>query len=125
MQITLSENEIKVALEDYVAKQGIQLDGITTEINLSAGRGTNGHTAEINLIPKGTGKKKATPSPKKVAVRTIPSAPENDAVEKEPEATDKKAVVKSSKELLKEVADGPEDSEKAEDKVEESKSLFG
>ena len=52
MRITLVQNEIEEALKQYVQSQGIA--GNFTDINIIAGRGANGFTAEIDIV-KGNG----------------------------------------------------------------------
>lgn len=121
MQITLTEDEIKVALEDYIAKQGIGLDDVKTEINLSAGRGPNGFSAEISLLAKGAVKKKT--APKKVAVKALPSSTDKAVSEEEATTEVAKDEVEpaAKKSLVQEVADAPEETN---GKAEESTSLF-
>ena len=98
MRVTLVQNEIEEALKQYVESQGIV--GNFTEINIIAGRGANGFTAEIDIV-------KGAPVVLKPANASIPRAIE-------------------SKE---EVANEPtkEESEEAEpsDVPVEGKSLFG
>ena len=48
MRITLVQNEIEEALKQYVQSQGIV--GSFTDINIIAGRGANGFTAEIDIV---------------------------------------------------------------------------
>ena len=52
MQITINQSEIKEAIVKYVGTQGISLIDKKIEITLTAGRGPNGMTADINLIPQ-------------------------------------------------------------------------
>jgi len=49
MKIEFSENEIKQALTDYVEAQGISLKDKQITVQLTAGRGSNGHTASIEI----------------------------------------------------------------------------
>ncbi len=52
MRITLVQNEIEEALKQYVESQGIA--GKFTDINIIAGRGANGFTAEIDIVKGNT-----------------------------------------------------------------------
>ena len=47
MQITLDHNEIVNAIEQYVGNQCITVEGKKTEVNMIAGRGSNGFSATI------------------------------------------------------------------------------
>lgn len=49
MQITLNHDEIVNAIEQYVSNQGITVDGKKTEVNMIAGRGSNGFSATIAI----------------------------------------------------------------------------
>ncbi len=49
MTLTLDQEAIQVALIDFVRAQGINLDGKDIEVSLTAGRGANGHSAEITI----------------------------------------------------------------------------
>lgn len=49
MRITLNENEIKEALVRYVAGQGVDISGRNVEVSMTAGRGANGYTADIDI----------------------------------------------------------------------------
>ena len=50
MRITLNENEIKEALVQYVSGHGVDVTGRKVEVSLTAGRGVNGHTADIDIL---------------------------------------------------------------------------
>jgi len=52
MNVILNHKEITEAIIAYVDDQGISLKDKKTEVNLVAGRGPNGHTAEINITPE-------------------------------------------------------------------------
>ena len=49
MQITLKQREIESALKAYIVQQGFSLDGKTVEINFTAGRGTTGLLADMDI----------------------------------------------------------------------------
>jgi hypothetical protein len=53
MQITLDSSEIKQAIISYVKDQGIDLTNTTVVVGMTAGRGSNGTTATVDIIPKG------------------------------------------------------------------------
>ena len=47
MQISLNQTEIESALKDYVAKQGIRLQGRVVSIEFTSGRKENGVSADL------------------------------------------------------------------------------
>lgn len=49
MKLTFNSQEIEQALISYVAYQGIDLSNKDVSVNMTAGRGPNGHTAELNI----------------------------------------------------------------------------
>lgn len=49
MKMTLNHEEINEAIVDWVAKQGIDLSDKETTVELTAGRGSNGNSAAIDL----------------------------------------------------------------------------
>lgn len=53
MTITLNQAAIETALVDYIAKMGINTQGKTTEVSLTAGRKENGYSADVTIITKG------------------------------------------------------------------------
>ena len=94
MKIELSEEEIKVAIVDYVGSQGISIDPTHTEVELRAGRGENGMTATISIekpseATEEVKTEKVTPIKKKEAKadpKDTQEEPDADADEKEPAA---------------------------------------
>jgi hypothetical protein len=50
MKITLNQVEIEEALKQYVSGQGISVTGKSIEVNITAGRGPNGVTAELDIV---------------------------------------------------------------------------
>lgn len=52
MQITLDSSEIKQAIVSFVRDQGIDLTNTDVEVGMTAGRGVNGTTATVDIIPK-------------------------------------------------------------------------
>jgi len=49
MKIHLNQEEIQKALTEYINNQGINLTGKAVDVTLTAGRGSNGHYAEITI----------------------------------------------------------------------------
>lgn len=47
--LTLNQASIEDALKSYVAEMGISLQGAQVDISLTAGRGVNGHSADITI----------------------------------------------------------------------------
>ena len=52
MRITLNQAEIEQALRQYAVSQGIDIQGKQVEVSLTAGRGPNGFSAELNIQMK-------------------------------------------------------------------------
>lgn len=50
MQITLNHDEIMDAVTQYVANQGIAITGKKIDVTMTAGRGSNGYTANVDLL---------------------------------------------------------------------------
>ena len=49
MQITLNQSEIKKAIIGYIESQGVVLEEEHTSVSLTAGRGTNGMSATVDI----------------------------------------------------------------------------
>ena len=47
--VTMNEAEIVEAIKGYMSEKGVLTVGKDTEVNLVAGRGTNGHSAVISI----------------------------------------------------------------------------
>ena len=88
MKIELTEEEIKVALVDYIASQGFTIDADNAEVDLKNVRGDFGVTATISMqkpVAEAVEPKKVTPIKKeKAKVDVTEEAPEAD--KKEPAA---------------------------------------
>jgi hypothetical protein len=54
MKINLDELELKTAVREFIANQGISIQDKDISIELIAGRGTNGHRAEVEIVPAGS-----------------------------------------------------------------------
>jgi len=50
VKIHLNETELKQAIAQYINNQGIDLTQRKIDIELTAGRGTRGHYADIHLV---------------------------------------------------------------------------
>lgn len=50
MQIALAQPEVETAIKEYIAKQGLVLDTEESKVIITAGRGTNGVTASVDLV---------------------------------------------------------------------------
>ncbi len=105
MQITINENEIKDAIQTYVAAQGIGVEGKSVEVHLVAGRGSNGHTANIEILP---------------GSHTKIISEEAKAVDPLLEAADKATLDDAPKDKPKEAPVGPELTQDADEE-----NLFG
>jgi hypothetical protein len=49
MKIHLNEQEIIQALKEFISNQGISITGKSVEVHLTAGRGSNGHKADLEI----------------------------------------------------------------------------
>lgn len=49
MNINLNNSEIVQAITDYIATLGLNLKNKDVEVRLIAGRGSNGHSAQIDV----------------------------------------------------------------------------
>ena len=54
MQINLVQSEIQEALTEFVSNQGFDVSGKDVIVTMIAGRGKKGHSANIEILPKGT-----------------------------------------------------------------------
>ncbi len=50
MRINLDESEIVQALREFIETQGIPLSGKEVTVHLTAGRGANGHKAQVDIV---------------------------------------------------------------------------
>lgn len=117
MQITLNNTEIESAIVDYIDKQGISLNNAEVDVALVAGRGPNGHTANVN-IDKTTAKTVSAPKKRSfAAVRAV------DTEDKEPE--DDEVILSDTDEDAEAVEEEESDDTETEDEPVPSKSLFG
>lgn len=115
MKITLIQNEIEDALRQYVSQQGISVSGKTIEVNITAGRGPNGVSAELDIVA--AAQPATTSSPRKAALTpTNSSIPRAEAAKaSEPEMETEPAVepelvealAAANQETAEEVVDEP------------------
>jgi hypothetical protein len=54
MQINLVQSEIQEALTEFISNQGFDVSGKDVVVTMIAGRGEKGHSANIEILPKGT-----------------------------------------------------------------------
>lgn len=82
MEINLNQDEIEQALKEYVGNTGLGIDLTDREIkiDLKAGRGENGHSANIVLVEK--------PKEKEVTKKKETSIEDNQAIDFEFEEDD-------------------------------------
>ena len=50
MKVMLNDSEIKKALVNYVVSQGIDISGKEVVVDMTAGRGENGFSANIDIV---------------------------------------------------------------------------
>jgi hypothetical protein len=68
MLVTINQDEIAEAVQTFVQSRGISIEGQDVKVTFTAGRGTNGMAASIEITPKVVGAKK--PSRKKTSTKT-------------------------------------------------------
>lgn len=54
MQISLKQTEIEQAVKDYVVKLGFNLDNKEVDVQFTNGRGENGVSVQLEIVPLGT-----------------------------------------------------------------------
>lgn len=62
MKIELVHSEMEAALTAYVINQGFDVSGKAVNVHMVAGRGTNGFTANISIVPPEQAEKQAAPA---------------------------------------------------------------
>lgn len=112
MQITLNQEEIVDAIEDYVRSQITIADNQKIDIDFKAGRGDNGVSATLDIRPATTTKKKDKPT--RSASKTE-KEPEEAPVEKAP--AKKESSAKTKKEEPENSAEEVEDTSQEKDET--------
>ena len=84
MQITLVQSELETAIKDYVHSIMHIKEGMEISIEMRAGRGENGYTANIDIVKQGT---KLPPKP----LLTITKRSSEEPVNKEEEVVEQEA----------------------------------
>jgi len=85
MDITLNQDEIEAAVREFIGTQGISISNKSIEISLTAGRGANGHSASITILPLKPGGKVSKPKAKDPVVKDFLEEATTDFKEQEPE----------------------------------------
>lgn len=132
MDITLNQDEIETAVREFIGNQGIDISNKLMEISLTAGRGPNGHSASVTLLPEPEPEIAEDPAPdvKKKA------GPKPKATKKKEESVVKDVLEENTEELKEQgdasgfeiTDDGPAEPElelTEEEGDEEDDSLFG
>lgn len=131
MQITLKQDEIESAIRSYVSGQVNIVEGNDVLIDLKAGRGPEGFTATIDIVPAGTKAaapvEKAKPA-KPAAPKSVPGlAPTAPAAETAQEAAEE-AAAETATDGGAEAQDSGSEAEPAQEAPPAgtpAKSLFG
>ena len=87
MKIFLAHSEIQEALTQYVSNRGFDTNGQDVTVTLKAGRGAKGYSAEVDIVPEGTG----TPKTKKAKAAKV-AEPETPAFLTDADEEDKPAI---------------------------------
>lgn len=113
MQIQLRQSEIVTALKQYIAQQGINLDGKDVVISFTAGRKESGITAEVAIddadIPG-----YSVPSQETPTLQLVATAP----------APELGAVMAKANEAIAELTGVPDPTPEVVEKIAKSVSLF-
>lgn len=72
MQIIIKQIEIEVAVKNYIAGLGINLNGKDVEVSFTAGRGEVGLSASLDIVEAGSS---AMPAPALTPVKNAQEAP--------------------------------------------------
>lgn len=72
MQIIIKQIEIEVAVKNYIAGLGINLNGKDVEVSFTAGRGEVGLSASLDIVEAGSS---ALPAPALTPVKNAQEAP--------------------------------------------------
>ena len=72
MQIIIKQTEIEVAVKNYIAGLGINLNGKDVEVSFTAGRGEVGLSASLDIVEAGSS---AMPAPALTPVKNAQEAP--------------------------------------------------
>lgn len=72
MQIIIKQIEIEVAVKNYIAGLGINLNGKDVEVSFTAGRGEVGLSASLDIVEAGSS---AMPAPTLTPVKNVQEAP--------------------------------------------------
>lgn len=72
MQIIIKQIEIEVAVKNYIAGLGINLNGKDVEVSFTAGRGEVGLSASLDIVEAGSS---AMPAPPLTPVKNVQEAP--------------------------------------------------
>lgn len=83
MQITLEQDDIEQAITEFLGSQGLDVSRMDINVDLIAGRGGNGHRAEVRLVKQEIKSREEFPTPDVVMEDPIPS--EADATESDSE----------------------------------------
>ena len=110
MQITLDSSEIKQAIVSFVSDQGIDLTNTDVEVGMTAGRGVNGTTATVDIIPKG----KSTGAGVKNTIHNVANLMPVTAI------AEAKLEEELDEEITAPVLSVPEDEETEEEEVEDT-----
>lgn len=81
MQIILVQAEVEQAIKDYIANRVTLAEGTEIAIDLKAGRGPEGFTASIDIVPATTKAIPAGPIKRAVAPKAVEVAQASDEVE--------------------------------------------
>lgn len=81
MQITINQDEIVEAIENYIGNQGIGMAGKRLDVSMVAGRGGNGFSANIEILPEEY-LSEDTPQPDADPVKTTDVESDDDGSEK-------------------------------------------
>lgn len=118
MRIQIVQTEMEQAIKDFVLGQLNVNEGMDITVELRAGRGEDGFTADINIVPSQT-KKQGT-----VKRSTTPAEKPKVEVTREPEESSQEAPVTEETNITEPVEEDTQVEEVVEDKPRPAGSLF-
>lgn len=107
--LTLDQEAIREALLDYISNMGVDISSCTAQLDMTAGRGSNGYTASVTLTKSKPNKNEIESLAKQDAARAelakYLNTPEKEDITTEPTSSKQEATPKLGGLFKKAVAD--------------------
>jgi len=102
MLVTINQDEIAEAVQTFVQSRGVSTEGHDIKVTFTAGRGTNGMTASIEITPKTNTPQKATRRRTTKKAKEVKSVLQEETPQEEP--TEEDPLVEPVESILAEAA---------------------